>query len=103
MYHDTVTGDDYGVVTTKYSISPDDFNFLNPMIWKSCTNLRASTSCYIAQLGHMSDYSGYDKSEPSSSVTCDMSVNTSLSYYDSWAEELDAILIAFTKDTCTDR
>jgi hypothetical protein len=102
MYHDTVTGDDCGVVTMKYSISLDDFIFFNPMIWKNCTNLWANISYCVAPMGHISDYPGYGESETSFSINPDTRITTSLPYYDPWAEESDAIIIPLANDTRTD-
>jgi hypothetical protein len=87
----------------KYSISLDDFIFLNPMIWENCTNMWANTSYCIAPVGRNSDCPGYGKSEPFFVITPDTSVTTSLPYFNHWDEDTDAVYIPLANDTRTDR
>lgn len=65
IYHEVQVGEDCPRLETKYSISAEDFFFLNPMLWVNCTNLWAETSYCVSPVGDISAYPGYLPPPPS--------------------------------------
>ncbi|KAF2790994.1 carbohydrate-binding module family 18 protein [Melanomma pulvis-pyrius CBS 109.77] len=100
LYYETTLGDDCGVITLKYTISLNDFIFLNPMIWENCTNLWANTSYCTAPVGHISDYPGYGDDEPVFTINPDPT--TARPYINPFADDEDAVSIPLANATRTD-
>ncbi|CAI4218948.1 unnamed protein product [Parascedosporium putredinis] len=57
-YHKAIVGDFCNQLIMKYSISLDDFRFLNPAINENCTNLFAEESYCVKAAGDINTYSG---------------------------------------------
>lgn len=57
-YYTTLEGDYCNLIIVKYSISLDNFLFLNPSVNENCTNLWAETSYCVEAVGDINTYSG---------------------------------------------
>lgn len=87
IYHDIKGGDDCGTISLKYSISFDDFKFLNPNIWGNCTNLWLDYSYCVAPVGNIKDYPGY--SRPTSTFHVEPAAFTQVAYHDPFENQAD--------------
>ncbi|KAI0190612.1 hypothetical protein F4808DRAFT_401018 [Astrocystis sublimbata] len=58
-YYLVASGEDCSTITTKYGITMDDFLFLNPEVWRNCTNLFRDYNYCVKPVGTISTYSGY--------------------------------------------
>jgi hypothetical protein len=56
-------------ISVKFSISVDDFYFLNPHLDKNCTNLWKDTSYCVKPVGNIVTYPGYSTSTASTGFT----------------------------------
>ncbi|MCJ1250760.1 hypothetical protein MMC30_007988 [Trapelia coarctata] len=59
QYYLVQPGDYCNLLTIKFSISLDDFRFLNPAINDNCTNLFADESYCVAPVGDITQYPGH--------------------------------------------
>lgn len=57
-YYTAVSGDYCSLVIIKFSISLDDFLFLNPEVNENCTNLYAEEAYCVEAVGDINTYSG---------------------------------------------
>ncbi|KAK8127251.1 hypothetical protein PG984_008359 [Apiospora sp. TS-2023a] len=53
------TGDYCASISLKFSISIDDFYFLNPQVDRMCTNIWTNTSYCVKAVGNIGTYTGY--------------------------------------------
>lgn len=59
LFYEVQLGDYCNLVCLKFSISLDDFLFLNPAVNSNCTNLFAEESYCVAPVGDLTSYVGY--------------------------------------------
>jgi hypothetical protein len=64
QWYSTVEGDLCGTISLAFSITVDDFYFLNPQVDNKCSNLWLNTSYCVAPVGNIATYSGYPTSTP---------------------------------------
>ncbi|OBU01588.1 hypothetical protein VE01_00568 [Pseudogymnoascus verrucosus] len=61
-YFKVGSGDDCATIATEFGIERDDFLFLNPEVWKNCTNLWKDYNYCVKPVGTITTYSGHPKS-----------------------------------------
>ncbi|KAF2726673.1 hypothetical protein EJ04DRAFT_452874 [Polyplosphaeria fusca] len=69
QWYSTVEGDLCGTISLAFSITVDDFYFLNPQVDHNCSNLWLNTSYCVAPVGNIATYSGYPTHTPSTVFT----------------------------------
>ncbi|KAK7981402.1 hypothetical protein PG988_003640 [Apiospora saccharicola] len=62
-------GDHCAAISLKFSISLEDFYFLNPQVDKTCTNLWTKTSYCVKAVGNIATYTGYPTTTASITFT----------------------------------
>jgi hypothetical protein len=62
-------GEDCSSISLKFSLSIDDFYFLNPQVNTNCSNLWADTSYCVKAVGNIASYPGYTTSTAATTFT----------------------------------
>ncbi|KAL4739523.1 hypothetical protein BDV11DRAFT_169938 [Aspergillus similis] len=68
-WYTVVEGDQCSLISLQFSLSLEDFYFLNPEIDANCTNLWLGEAYCVAPVGTISSYSGYPVTSPWISIT----------------------------------
>ncbi|KAL4958979.1 uncharacterized protein BDV14DRAFT_194147 [Aspergillus stella-maris] len=68
-WYTVVEGDQCALISVQFSLSLEDFYFLNPKIDANCTNLWLGEAYCVAPVGTITSYSGYPVTTPRISIT----------------------------------
>ncbi|KAJ0424778.1 hypothetical protein BJY00DRAFT_308683 [Aspergillus carlsbadensis] len=105
-WYTVVEGDECALISLRFSLSLDDFYFLNPEIDADCTNLWLGEAYCVAPVGLITTYSGYPVTTPFITITSatfpSVTVTVSTATPGHVSPTADLPIASGTADNCTE-